>query len=1059
MEQVRTFHRYRLLRRIARGGMAEVYLASYQGYGGFERRVALKKILPVYAGMAEFAGLFRDEGRVSGILDHSGIVQVLDFGVHEEQYFIAMEYVDGPDLEEVLDRCRRRGILPPIEVVLHIGARLAGCLEYAHGLTHEGEPLNLVHRDVSPPNVLIGLGGEVKLTDFGVARHAIRTDKTRPGVLRGKYAYMSPEQIKHGRVDQRSDLFSLGTLLYETLTCVNPFEAINDYQTMEAVGEARFEPAGFLRPDTPAALDRILLQCLDEDPANRFPDAGALRRELASVMLQWSRADEPQVLVDFLRDVFPERAASDADMSTAEGLVPLWEHLAHHVDASMVPVPTSLVTTATMADSPDVSEDGEVVEPRPHMRFIASHPGAKLASPFLSTADMPENPLLQVFARASDAGRSHPSEPVRRERRSDPEGGPAVVAVRTAELAAPVSSAGPSSAPVSSAGPVSRAAPAAPPAPRPVASDVPRARVKLKPVPAHRQPRKPLRPARPPVAAELPEAQGVRPPEDLVSTLLEDEPVTPRERGDLGPPMPAEDPPVERAIFREVGPKARRKNKRPRPSSFTNPFSISLPPDPEEMLRDDAHSRPSFVPAIGELLGRRSVGEVPVLGIDDSMPPIVPDPELTPPLGSLLRSTEPLIQTLNTRPPETPDGLPFVNEWELDHGDFRRSTPGTGQSAPPPPRPPAHDPLGETEVPALAPASPSGAPTRPGPSADPLGPGSPGDPLGSAPPAAGAILRAARPPSASPVGRGATRPAAVGRGSTRPASLAPPSVQPAQLGRGGTSPGAAPPVGRGSTAPGAVTPARAATPPRVATPVRAVPSPRASTPPPPTDPSIDDSEATVPLPDLTASLDDSEPPTPHTHEDPPARHRRLTGPLDDSLSWSYAGLDDSPARGEAFSSPGTAAAGPDMEAFGSSFKPHELELFGGLEGIAEIRGGTLASAEAYDPTLPPGLPVIGLVEEREEMPIAEDTMAIDDGTDDSREQLPPVTDWIRRNLVLVAFALVGVPLSVAVGVYLARPTPTVDPVLEVEETPPPRIEPLEPVGARPGAQPAPRRAP
>ena len=321
--------------------MAEVYLALHRGAAGFERRVALKKVLPVYVGMEEFNRLFRDEARISAALDHSGIAQVHDFGVHDGEHYIVMEYVDGPDLEEVLDRCRRRGILPPVEVVLHLGHRLASALEYAHSRSWEGEAMHIIHRDVSPPNVLIAVTGEVKLIDFGVAKAALREALTRPGVLRGKYAYMSPEQVGHKTMDGRSDIFSLGIVLYETLTGVNPFEGTTDYQTMEGGEGAEVEPAGFLRPDTPAELDRILLTCLEAEPQHRYQDAGALRRDIAGLMLDYRQADEPDCLVEFLKDVFPERANGPGGASSRP-IVPAWESLAHRLSPMLVQVPDRL---------------------------------------------------------------------------------------------------------------------------------------------------------------------------------------------------------------------------------------------------------------------------------------------------------------------------------------------------------------------------------------------------------------------------------------------------------------------------------------------------------------------------------------------------------------------------------------------------------------------------------------------------------------------------------------------------------------------------------------------
>ena len=291
-----------------------MYLAVLRGPAGFEKRVALKKILPVYAGMEEFSKLFKDEARLTGALDHTAVVQVHEFGTYEGEFYIAMEYVDGPDLEELLDRCRRRGILPPIDLVAYIGYELSRALEYAHTRCDDHDrPLNIIHRDVSPPNVLIGIQGEIKLTDFGVAKTDVREALTRPGVLRGKYAYMSPEQVRHRPMDHRSDIFSLGIVLYEALTGVNPFEGSTDYQTMESVERAEVEPAGFLRPDTPAELDRILLACLEPDADLRYQDATELRRDLAAVVRSLGADDGPDRMRDFLRDIFPERAPDSGE--------------------------------------------------------------------------------------------------------------------------------------------------------------------------------------------------------------------------------------------------------------------------------------------------------------------------------------------------------------------------------------------------------------------------------------------------------------------------------------------------------------------------------------------------------------------------------------------------------------------------------------------------------------------------------------------------------------------------------------------------------------------------
>lgn len=356
-------HRYRLVRRIARGGMAEVYLAAQIGAGGFEKQVALKKILPMYASMEEFGKLFRDEARIAGALNHGNVVGVLDYGMHDDEWYLAMEYVDGPDLEEVLDRCRRRGLLPPIEVVLYVGHRVASALEYAHAVADlEGKPLRIVHRDVSPPNVLLGVHGEVKLADFGVAKAEMRDSLTRPGVLRGKYAYMSPEQVRHRPVDHRSDLFSLGTVLFELLTGRSPFDGGGDYQTMENVSRGRVVLPSQLRQDTPVELDRILARCHAADPDARYADAGVLRKELAAMMVTRELADEPEGLVGFLRELFPERAPHARPSQPRQGHTPLWEGFAHRLSPMLVEIPTRLATMESLAAFR--TTEGEIVAAR-----------------------------------------------------------------------------------------------------------------------------------------------------------------------------------------------------------------------------------------------------------------------------------------------------------------------------------------------------------------------------------------------------------------------------------------------------------------------------------------------------------------------------------------------------------------------------------------------------------------------------------------------------------------------------------------------------------------------
>ena len=303
-----SFGRYRLVRLLARGGMAEVYLAVLEGQAGFEKRLALKRILPIYGDLDEFTELFVDEARISVSLDHSNIVQTFDFGLHEGEPFLAMEYVDGPDLEKVLVAARKLKRPLGFDAMLYVATRVAAALDYAHSRIDEsGRPLAIIHRDVSPPNVLLSVSGDVKITDFGVARYAMRLSRSRPGVVRGKYAYMSHEQLLGNEIDHRSDIFSLGTLLYEMTAGHNPFLGSTDYQTMERVVAAAPAPVRDQRPGMPEDLARIITKCLHPTPDGRYQTAGELRRDLASVQFRRGVIDDPSSLVEELWALFPRQ--------------------------------------------------------------------------------------------------------------------------------------------------------------------------------------------------------------------------------------------------------------------------------------------------------------------------------------------------------------------------------------------------------------------------------------------------------------------------------------------------------------------------------------------------------------------------------------------------------------------------------------------------------------------------------------------------------------------------------------------------------------------------------
>lgn len=267
--------RYTLVRRVAMGGMAEVYLAQLRGAERFAKLVALKLILPQYAGDPEFARMFLDEARLASRLQHPNVTAVLDFGEYQGEHFITMEFVHGRHLLDLMRAHRGRPLTR--EVALTIVSGVAAGLHHMHELRdHDGSPLGLVHRDVSPSNVLLSYEGAVKLTDFGIAKAVEHTSATRTGAFKGKVGYASPEQCRGEPIDRRSDLFALGILLYETTLGARAFSGPNEFAVLGRVARADYVPPSQIDPEYPAALAEIVAKALAVDPVDRFATAAEL---------------------------------------------------------------------------------------------------------------------------------------------------------------------------------------------------------------------------------------------------------------------------------------------------------------------------------------------------------------------------------------------------------------------------------------------------------------------------------------------------------------------------------------------------------------------------------------------------------------------------------------------------------------------------------------------------------------------------------------------------------------------------------------------------------------
>jgi serine/threonine-protein kinase len=263
--------------------MAEVFKGVAESLQGFRKTVAIKRILPALTKNTKFVTMFLDEARLSLFLQHANIVQVFDIGHADDTYFIVMEFVDGVDLKAIMEWRRRIGRRLTIGQTIYLIMEVCKGLAYAHDLVHPetGEILGIVHRDVSPANVLISRNGEVKLADFGLAKAASQLESTDPGVVKGKMSYLSPEAARGENVDQRSDIFSVGILLYEMLTSKRLFYGDTDYQTVELVRNAKIPPIAAQNPEVESEFEEICRKALARRTEDRFQSATDLQDALA----------------------------------------------------------------------------------------------------------------------------------------------------------------------------------------------------------------------------------------------------------------------------------------------------------------------------------------------------------------------------------------------------------------------------------------------------------------------------------------------------------------------------------------------------------------------------------------------------------------------------------------------------------------------------------------------------------------------------------------------------------------------------------------------------------
>ncbi len=303
------FGKYRLLKHLAAGGMAQIFLAAIDGPQGFQKTCVIKRILPQFAALPDFAEMFVTEAKVAALLNHPNIVQVFDFGTVDDQYYLAMEYVEGTSLNGLMRAAAKARVALGPRLAVHLGIPLCDALAYVQSMRlPSGEPMSIVHRDVTPGNVLISNTAEVKLTDFGVVKTSLSPGSTSAGVLKGKFAYMSPEQVNHQPLDHRSDIFSLGVVLYELATGHRLFKRSSIAEMLSAVSAAEVPLPSELVPDFPVGVERVLLKALAADPEQRYQSAREMLAELDAFRLEQRWTSGRRELAGLMVQLFPNAA-------------------------------------------------------------------------------------------------------------------------------------------------------------------------------------------------------------------------------------------------------------------------------------------------------------------------------------------------------------------------------------------------------------------------------------------------------------------------------------------------------------------------------------------------------------------------------------------------------------------------------------------------------------------------------------------------------------------------------------------------------------------------------
>jgi TonB family protein len=375
------FGQYVLLEKIATGGMAEVWKARMRGVEGFQKIVAIKKILPHLSDNQDFIEMFIDEAKLAAQLNHNNIIHIYDLGKIQSSYYIAMEYIDGSDLKAILKKAADRDHPMSVELALFIASKIAAALDYAHRKhDFEGKEMGLVHRDVSPQNVLISEEGDIKLCDFGIAKAASKASHTQAGALKGKLQYMSPEQAWGRQIDKRSDVFALATVLYEMLTARKLFGGDNELSILEQVREARVVAPSQANDEVTPQIDAIVLKALQKEPSQRYQSAGEMQRDIDAVLYSFKPTPTSADLAIYMHRLGSSEPLP-VHVAAAPAHEPEPEPVAHNElrPIAVTPPPRTPVPVAPA---------GAVVTPMPawesHAAAAAPHTPAKKKSPVMA---------------------------------------------------------------------------------------------------------------------------------------------------------------------------------------------------------------------------------------------------------------------------------------------------------------------------------------------------------------------------------------------------------------------------------------------------------------------------------------------------------------------------------------------------------------------------------------------------------------------------------------------------------------------------------------------------